>query len=71
MMNLLMALASGRRVSMQRGKSLLDGPHWSRCYACADGGFISVQCLEPKFYAEFLMRLGLNENPDFCGPVRC
>jgi alpha-methylacyl-CoA racemase len=65
MMNLLMTLRQGGAVSMQRGKSLLDGPHWSRCYACADGGFISVQCLEPKFYAEFLMRLGLNENPDF------
>lgn len=64
MMNLLMALAQGGALSMQRGKSLLDGPHWSRCYACADGGFISVQCLEPKFYAEFLMRLGMNENPD-------
>jgi alpha-methylacyl-CoA racemase len=49
MMNLLMTLASRRSgMSMQRGRSLLDGPHWSRCYACADGGFISVQCLEPK-----------------------
>ena len=42
-----------------RGVSLLDGPHWSRCYACACGGHIAVQCLEPKFYALFLDRLGL------------
>jgi alpha-methylacyl-CoA racemase len=65
MMNLLMALAQTGGLSMTRGRSLLDGPHWSRCYACADGGYISVQCLEPKFYAEFLMRLGLTEDPAF------
>lgn len=65
MMNLLMALAQGGGLSMQRGKSLLDGPHWSRCYACGCGGFVSVQCLEPKFYAEFLARLGLSEDPVF------
>jgi alpha-methylacyl-CoA racemase len=65
MMNLLMALAQTGGLSMARGKSLLDGPHWSRCYACSDGGFISVQCLEPKFYAEFLARLGLDQDADF------
>jgi len=65
MMNLLMALKQTGGLSMARGQSLLDGPHWSRCYACADGGFISVQCLEPKFYAEFLARLGLGDEPDF------
>ncbi|MFZ5962587.1 CaiB/BaiF CoA transferase family protein [Thalassococcus sp. BH17M4-6] len=48
-----------------RGASLLDGPHWSRCYACACGGHIAVQCLEPKFYAIFLDRLGLAEDPAF------
>ncbi|MBC7280497.1 MAG: CoA transferase [Hoeflea sp.] len=65
MMNLLMALAQTGGLSMERGQGLLDGPHWSRCYACADGGFISVQCLEPKFYAAFLARLGLGDDPDF------
>jgi len=65
MMNLLMALAQTGGLSMARGQSLLDGPHWSRCYACADGGYMSVQCLEPKFYAEFLGRLGLTEDADF------
>lgn len=65
MMNLLMALAQTGGLSMTRGQSLLDGPHWSRCYACSDGGYISVQCLEPKFYAEFLARLGLGDDPDF------
>lgn len=65
MMNLLMALAQTGGLSMTRGQSLLDGPHWSRCYVCADGGYISVQCLEPKFYAEFLARLEFADNPDF------
>ncbi|WP_417426277.1 CaiB/BaiF CoA transferase family protein [Hoeflea sp.] len=65
MMNLLMALAQTGGLSMTRGQSLLDGPHWSRTYACADGGFISVQCLEPKFYAELLARLELSQDPDF------
>ena len=48
-----------------RGQSLLDGPHWSRCYASADGRHIAVQCLEPKFYALFLERLGLSDDPAF------
>lgn len=48
-----------------RGASLLDGPHWSRCYACACGGHVAVQCLEPQFYAIFLERLGLTGDPDF------
>lgn len=63
MMNLLMSLGSG--LSKGRGESLLDGPHWSRCYRCADGQYISVQCLEPQFYAEFLRILGLAEDAAF------
>lgn len=65
MMNLLMALAQTGGLSMERGKSLLDGPHWSRSYVCSDGCYISVQCLEPKFYAEFLSCLSLGDDPDF------
>ncbi|SMX40159.1 CaiB/BaiF CoA transferase family protein [Maliponia aquimaris] len=48
-----------------RGRSLLDGPHWSRCYVCACGGHMAVQCLEPKFYAQFLDTLGLGDDPGF------
>ncbi|PRX37036.1 Crotonobetainyl-CoA:carnitine CoA-transferase CaiB [Meinhardsimonia xiamenensis] len=48
-----------------RGKGLLDGPYWSRTYACADGRFISVQCLEPRFHATFLKLLDLEKDPDF------
>ncbi|MCC1493918.1 CaiB/BaiF CoA-transferase family protein [Cognatishimia sp. F0-27] len=64
MMALLVSM--GAQFSMSaRGRSLLDGPHWSRCYPCACGGHITVQCLEPKFYALFLERLGLSGDPGF------
>lgn len=65
MMNLLLSMRQSGMLGMQRGTSLLDGPHWSRCYATSDGGFMSVQCLEPQFYAEFLRILGLAEDPAF------
>lgn len=51
--------------AMARGTMLLSGPHWSRVYLCADGGYLSVQCLEPQFYALFLDRLGLSGDPAF------
>jgi crotonobetainyl-CoA:carnitine CoA-transferase CaiB-like acyl-CoA transferase len=65
MMALLMSMAPSGNLSEARGRSLLDGPHWSRCYACADGGWISVQCLEAKFYAAFLSLMGLADDPGF------
>lgn len=65
MMALLMALRQAGGLSMERGQSLLDGPHWSRSYVCADGGYVSVQCLEPQFYAQFLAKLDLSEDPEF------
>lgn len=65
MMTLLMALKQAGGLTTERGASLLDGPHWSRSYACSDGGYISVQCLEPQFYAEFLAKLDLTDDPEF------
>jgi len=59
MMNLLMALRQGGGMPNARGQGLLDGPHWSRTYECACGGYLSVQSLEPQFYAELLKLLGL------------
>jgi crotonobetainyl-CoA:carnitine CoA-transferase CaiB-like acyl-CoA transferase len=64
MMALLRSM--GAQFSTQaRGQSLLDGPHWSRCYVCACGGHVAVQCLEPKFYALFLEEMGLADDPGF------
>lgn len=65
MMALLMSLQANGALAEERGKSLLDGPHWSRAYRCADGGWFTVQALEPQFYATFLDRLGLSEAPEF------
>lgn len=64
MMALLMSMRPTGNLAKERGQSLLDGPHWSRSYRCADGGHITVQCLEPKFYREFLEILGLDGDPD-------
>ncbi|AZO53602.1 MULTISPECIES: CaiB/BaiF CoA-transferase family protein [unclassified Mesorhizobium] len=65
MMNLLMSLGQSGALATERGRSLLDGPHWCRVYRTSEGGFISVQCIEPKFYALFLDRLGLATDPNF------
>lgn len=65
MMNLLMSMAPTGGTVTERGQSFLDGPHWSRSYRCADGGFMAVQALEAKFYAIFLDRLGLSDDPEF------
>lgn len=66
MMALLMSMqTAGGFSTSQRGDSLLDGAHWSRNYSCSCGGYVSVQCLEPKFYALFLEAMGLADDPDF------
>ncbi len=45
-----------------RGTNLLDGgaPFYG-VYECADGGYLAVGPLEPKFYAELVQLLGLAE----------
>lgn len=65
MMSLLLSGQSAGMLNAERGRSMLDGPHWSRCYAAGDGGWLSVQCVEPKFYAEFLEKLGLADDAAF------
>jgi alpha-methylacyl-CoA racemase len=44
----------------RRGGNLFDGgaPYYG-VYRCADGGWLSVGAIEPKFYAEFVDGLGL------------
>lgn len=45
--------------SDERGANLLDGgaPNY-RCYRCADGRFVAVGAMEPKFWQELIMILG-------------
>ena len=65
MMNLIMAAQSAGVASTRRGASILDGAPWSRCYSTADGGWLSVQCLEPHFYEVFLDKLGVGGDAAF------
>jgi len=67
MQNLLMSIAGAVDDGPSAQANPLVGAHWSRTYRCADGRFISVQCLEPKFYALFLETLGLEGDTDFAG----
>jgi alpha-methylacyl-CoA racemase len=50
----------------RRQSNLLDGgAHWYDCYECADGEYISIGALEPRFYRQLLERCGLGDDPDF------
>jgi alpha-methylacyl-CoA racemase len=55
-------LAAGRWDDRQRGANLLDGgaPFYGT-YATADGRYVAVGALEPKFFAEFAQTIGLDE----------
>ena len=45
-----------------RGSNMLDGgAPFYRCYTCKCGGFVSVGCLEPQFFAEFVELAGLDD----------
>ena len=65
----LMALFSGMtangRLSLDRETSLLGGaaPNY-RCYECADGRYVAVAPLEPKFFAILRERLGVDAPAD-------
>ncbi len=65
MMNLLYSVRAAGAMTDARGTSMLDGAHFYSAYECADGGWISVGPLEPKFYAELLEKLELSDDADF------
>lgn len=67
MQNLLLGFRAAGILKNERGVSCVDGGHWSGAYRCADGRFVTVQAVEPGFYAVLLDRLGLSANPDFAG----
>jgi alpha-methylacyl-CoA racemase len=47
----------------ERGTNALDGgAHFYDCYECADGGYVSVGALEPQFYEQLLIGLGLQDD---------
>lgn len=49
----------------ERGTNLLDtgAPHYDT-YETADGGYVAVGALEPRFWAEFVAGMGLEDLPD-------
>jgi alpha-methylacyl-CoA racemase len=50
----------------RRQSNFLDGgAHWYDCYECADGEYVSVGALEPRFYQQLLDNCGLGNDPDF------
>jgi len=47
--------------SDQRGSNSLDGSHpFYRCYETSDGKYVAVGAIEPQFWAELQLRLGLS-----------
>jgi crotonobetainyl-CoA:carnitine CoA-transferase CaiB-like acyl-CoA transferase len=65
LMNLLLSAHAAGQQPFERGRGLLDGPHWYGAYVCADGGFVTVGALEPQFNALLFSKLGLSDDPDF------
>ena len=56
-------LLAGKQWNAARGANILDsGAPWYDTYATADGGFVAIGAIEPKFYAELLDRLGLTHD---------
>lgn len=54
----------GNRHLVPQRSFLHQGPPWSTTYACGDGEWVAVQCIEPKFYAAFLDGMGLREDSE-------
>ncbi len=61
MASLFHGLRAAGRWTDERGANLLDGgaPFYA-CYRCADGRFLSVAALEPKFFAVFAEGIALD-----------
>ncbi|MEM1315140.1 MAG: CaiB/BaiF CoA-transferase family protein [Pseudomonadota bacterium] len=67
MIGLMHTMDSTGRWSTERQGNMLDGAApFYRCYACADGRFMAVGCIETQFFAEFLKLLEID--PEAFGP---
>ena len=52
----------------ERGVNLLDsGAPFYDVYRCADGRWLAVGALEPRFFRTLARELGLEDHPDFAG----
>ena len=53
-------MMAGKRWSEARGENVLDtGAPWYDAYETKDGKYVAIGSIEPKFYDELLLRLGL------------
>lgn len=65
MLGLLMSLRAVGGYPDERGRSMLDGADFYDIYQCADGAWISVGPLEPKFFALLVEKLDLGGDGRF------
>lgn len=66
LMSFIWSLKQQGNWSSKRGTNELDtGAHYYDVYECADGRYMSVAAIEPKFYAVFRNLLDLQDDPDF------
>ena len=66
MLNLLLSLHARESGGFDRGTKAFDASHWGgRSYQCADGGWINIAPLEPKFYDVLIKTLELDQDPLF------
>lgn len=61
MMGLVQSMLASGNWTREREDNFIDGgaPYY-RCYECSDGKYLSVGCIEPKFFARFLEIAGLD-----------
>jgi alpha-methylacyl-CoA racemase len=53
-------MMAGKRWTETRGENVLDtGAPWYDAYETKDGKYVAIGSIEPKFYEELLLRLGL------------
>ncbi|BFM17553.1 CaiB/BaiF CoA-transferase family protein [Maricurvus nonylphenolicus] len=65
-LTLLAGLKAAGAIGEERGNDPFTGAaHWANTYSCADGRYITVQALEPKFYQQLVSLCGFDEDPDF------
>jgi alpha-methylacyl-CoA racemase len=62
MLSVFHGLLAANQITPDREANLLDGAApFYRCYETKDGHYLSVGCIEPQFFAEFLRLAGLPE----------
>lgn len=63
---MIWSLRASGRWNDERGSNFLDtGAHYYECYETADGKYVAIAPVEPQFYRELLILVGLAAEPDF------